>query len=65
MESLAGYCCKSVLTGLWVRVPQAELNFLLSFLSTCHPSSTSFYLSSTSENAKNVINKWEGAVSVT
>ena len=32
---------------LWVQVPQAELNFLLSFLSTCHLSSTSFYLSST------------------
>ena len=29
---------------LWVRVPQAELNFLLSFLSTCHLSSTPFCL---------------------
>ena len=31
--------------SLWVRVPQVELNFLLSFLSTCYLSSTSFYLS--------------------
>ena len=31
----------------WMIGPQVELNFLLSFLSTCYLSSTSFYLSST------------------
>ena len=28
---------KKIQLRLWVRVPQVELNFLLLFLSTCHP----------------------------
>ena len=45
--STSGSALVHVSKRLWVRVPQVELNFLLSFLSTCYLSSTSFYLSST------------------
>ena len=45
--STSGSALVHVSKRLWVRVPQVELNFLLSFLSTCYLSSTYFYLSST------------------
>ena len=45
--STSGSALVHVSKRLWVRVPQMELNFLLSFLSNCYLSSTSFYLSST------------------
>ena len=44
--STSGSAHVHVSKRLWVLVPQVELNFLLSFLSTCYLSSTSFYLSS-------------------
>ena len=45
--STSGSAHVHVSKRLWVLVPQVELNFLLSFLSTCYLSSTSFYLYST------------------